>query len=85
MSVYLLNLKMKTKNIPQNQINQSNIGYCSDYDEDCKEIKYPSVCFLGLPFETPCCGKIIHFELADGLCKEMEIRRNETTNKNRSK
>ena len=50
------------------------VKYCSDYDEDCKHIGEPGRCFLGGIWECDN-GCRSYFDMADGICKEMELRR----------
>lgn len=67
-------MKTKLKEKPIN--NHGAAKYCSDYDETCKEIKSPSKCFLG---GTWTCdnGYTSDVALADGVCREAEIRGDE--------
>ncbi len=66
---------MKTKTLTSDKTKSKKERYCSSYDNECKDVNDPHHCFLGMPQITQCCGEIVHFGLADGICKEMEIRR----------
>jgi hypothetical protein len=59
-----------------------NIKYCKDYDHECRDVVDTCACFLGLPFKTDCCGEEGYFGLADGVCKENEIRSRNIENPN---
>ena len=47
--------------------------YCFEYEQDCNEVTKPELCFLG--GDQFINGELIITPMANGLCKELEIRR----------
>lgn len=69
-------METKTKKKAENK--PECLKYCSSYESDCCEVENPTACFLG-GFRR-CEGGMEHyFHMADGICKEAEIRK--TANK----
>lgn len=64
---------MKTETVERTIVEQ--IKHCSDYDDECKDVKSPGQCFLGGIWVCKN-GHASDVPMADGLCKEMEVRRN---------
>ena len=44
------------------------VKVCSDYDEDCKDITDPFMCWLGSPPTEIESGEVIECPIADGIC-----------------
>lgn len=70
-------MSQKTETLNHLKPCQESIKYCSSYDEDCKDINDPHACFIGGLWACSITGRVSYFDLADGVCKEMEIRRKE--------